>query len=149
LNLHRLHSSTTLPLPLAAVFPFFAEATNLERIMPPKLRFQVVSRGPIVIEKGTLIEYRFRKFGFPLTWLARINHWDPPHEFVDEQLRGPFKHWVHAHCFREEDGQTILEDDVVYSLPLSPLGDIAYPLVKRQVERIFEYREIAVRKIFS
>ena len=147
--MHRLTSSMSLPVDLSVVFAFFSDASNLERITPSELRFQIVTPRPIRMAKGTLIDYRLALFRVPFRWQSRITRWDPPHEFVDEQTRGPYKVWVHTHRFSEEDGTTRITDDVLYALPFWPVGAFAYPLVHGRLESIFAFRRRAIREAFG
>ena len=104
--------------------------------------------GPIEMRPGALIEYRLRLHGLPIRWRTTIAVWDPPHRFVDVQLSGPYRIWHHTHDFVPVGGAgggTIMRDTVRYALPFGPLGALAHRLlVKRDLERIFDFRREAV-----
>jgi ligand-binding SRPBCC domain-containing protein len=100
----------------------------------------------VTIEEGTLIDYRLYLFGMPMRWQTRIAVWNPPNEFVDEQLQGPYKLWRHTHRFYDDGEGTVIEDQVHYTLPFEPLGNLAHPIVRIQLNHIFAFRQSAVRK---
>ena len=149
-GVRRLERQQTLPAAPETVFPFFADALNLERITPPWLGFRVLGGGPIAMGPGTLIEYRLRLHRVPVRWLTRIEAWEPPHRFVDAQVRGPYRVWRHEHSFEPvPGGGTLMRDRVDYDLPLGPLGAAAHALfVRRDLARIFDFRRDSVASYF-
>jgi ligand-binding SRPBCC domain-containing protein len=149
-SVHVLERSQHLPAAPAAVFPFFADALNLEAITPPWLRFRVLTPEPVTMARGTLLEYRLRLHGLPIRWLTRIEVWEPPLRFVDVQVRGPYRLWHHTHAFEPDGDGTLMRDTVRYALPLWPVGELAHvAFVRRDLARIFEFRQRAVREIVS
>ena len=150
---HRLHTTTFLPRPREEVFAFFADAGNLARITPPELNFRITTPQPIDIREGTLIDYRLGLFGVPFSWRTEIVRWEPPRAFVDRQLAGPYRLWHHTHTFvdAEQDGRvgTRMDDRVLWQLPLAPAGELAYPVVRLQLARIFGYRQRVIQEILG
>jgi ligand-binding SRPBCC domain-containing protein len=145
---HTLTRAITLDLPREDVFAFFADAGNLERITPPELSFNIVSPQPIVLAEGSLIDYQLKIFGIPLKWRTEISSWNPPFDFTDRQLKGPYSQWIHRHTFTDlGPARTLIEDEVRYRLPLEPFGEIAHFIVRGELDRIFDFRQTAVAKI--
>jgi ligand-binding SRPBCC domain-containing protein len=139
-----------VPLSLDEAFSFFADASNLEAITPPWLRFRILTPQPIVLGEGTLIDYRLRLHRVPVHWRTRIERWEPGRCFVDRQLKGPFALWEHTHIFEEQPGGTLIRDRVEYRLPLGAIGRLMHGLlIGRDLERIFDYRRTAVTALLG
>ncbi|MFI4897518.1 MAG: SRPBCC family protein [Phycisphaerales bacterium JB059] len=146
----RLDASQILHAPIDRVFPFFADARNLERITPPFLQFHVLTPAPIDMNAGALIDYRLRVRGVPLRWRTQILEWNPPHHFVDLQLKGPYELWRHTHTFEPlDDHRTRCTDTVHYRPPGGPLAPLVNALaVRRDVVKIFHHRQRALDELF-
>jgi ligand-binding SRPBCC domain-containing protein len=83
----------------------------------------------------------------PFGWRTRISSWAPPSRFVDEQLRGPYRRWVHTHLFESSGEGTLMTDRVEYRLAGHALAAPVLPLVRRQLDRIFRHRARTIREI--
>lgn len=147
---HHLRASQVIDRPIEEVFAFFSQPANLGRITPPAMGFEQLS-SDVEMRSGLEIDHRIRPLlGLPMVWRSRIGTWDPPFEFTDEQVRGPYQHWHHKHRFTAVPGGTLIEDEVTYRLPLGILGDIAHRLVVRsQLLEIFRYRARTIASIFA
>jgi uncharacterized protein len=76
--------------------------------------------------------------------------WDPPHRFVDLQLRGPYKVWRHEHRFESHDGGTLISDTINLALPLGFVGRLAYKIkVQSDVQEIFVFRKKQIHALFG
>jgi ligand-binding SRPBCC domain-containing protein len=145
-----LRAEQFVPRPLPEVFEFFSDAKSLHRLTPAWMQFRILSVDPEPVQQGTLIRYSLRWRMFPIHWTTEITAWEPPHRFVDIQLKGPYKLWRHEHRFVAEGDGTRILDEVHYQLPFGPFGRIAHALkIKKDVEGIFTYRREAVGKIFG
>lgn len=147
---HILEVSQQLNSPLEKVFEFFADAGNLEKITPPELNFHITTPQPIDIKKDTLIDYNLKLRGLPIKWRTLISEWNPPFSFIDQQLSGPYKQWIHLHTFSKiSENETLVMDKVRYRLPFEPFGDIAHFFVRRELDYIFAYRHKVIAEIFK
>jgi ligand-binding SRPBCC domain-containing protein len=147
MRIHEFQSELWLPLSPKNLFPFFADAANLNALTPPWLNFYIATPRPITMREGVLIDYRLRVRGVPLRWRTRINVWQPPHRFVDEQIHGPYRQWIHEHSFEPRDGGTLTRDVVRYAVPLDFL--VHRWLVRPDVENIFAFRQERLLALFA
>jgi ligand-binding SRPBCC domain-containing protein len=138
MKIRNFETEVWLPRPRDEVFAFFSDVANLDAITPPRVKFRTVTPRPIEMRAGTVIDHRLRIHGVPVRWQSKITAWEPPARFVDEQVRGPYRVWVHEHLFEERDGGTVVRDRVRYAVPFDFLAHKF--LVRRDLERIFRYR---------
>lgn len=150
MQLHRIFRQQWVKQPVDIVFPFFERPENLAQITPPELGFELLTPSPVPMRMGTLIDYRIRLLGIPVRWTTYIALYDPPRCFVDVQLRGPYSFWHHTHRFEPREGGTLITDEVLYALPLGPIGNLAHRLwVRQELQRIFDYRKRRLDLLFN
>ena len=143
---HVLEREILLPGSPGDVFPFFAMAENLDELTPPWLHFRILTELPVEMKTGALIDYKLRIRMLPIRWRSKITAWEPPHRFIDEQVRGPYRSWVHEHTFLEQDEGTLVRDRVEYAVWGGSI--INRLLVRPDLDRIFSYRFEKLEELF-
>lgn len=136
--------------PLEEVFAFFSKAENLNLLTPEKLHFKILTPLPIKMGKNTLIDYKIKLGGITFKWKTEITEWEPPLRFVDVQLKGPYKVWIHEHSFKANGSSTIMTDKVDYLSKGWFMEPFIHKLfVKKKLEEILDYRENKLKLIFK
>ena len=102
------------------------------------------------MEKGSVIDYYIKILGILVHWQTLITTFVPPYRFIDEQLKGPYSLWHHTHTFSEENGGTMIRDEVRYIVPAGFLGQIMnFIWIKKDLDDIFAYRKEVISEKFS
>ena len=150
MKLYSLDSVQFINKPIEDVFEFFSKPDNLSVITPPRLGFKILTPTPIYMSTGRLIDYKIYLMGIPIHWRTLITDFDPPHMFVDQQIKGPYTMWHHTHTFQKVDGGVEIKDRVVYSIPFSILGRLLNFLwIRKDLENIFNYRKKVIDELFE
>jgi len=146
-GMRRYQTEMWVDAPIDKVFAFFSDPANLEQITPPWLKFKMLPTERLSIGRGTIIDYRLRLHGIPITWKSEITEWNPPNNFIDVQKKGPYRYWAHTHEFIESGTGTFVRDSVDYKVPGGYLVDRL--LVRKDIERIFTYRKSKLRELMT
>ena len=137
----------TIDKAIDEVFSFSADARNLPLLIPDWITFSIVTPGPVTMAPGTHIDYAVRLHGILFAWQSEITVWEPPHRFVDEQRKGPYRWWIHTHTFEEvHAGRTIIRDVVRYGVPGGTV--VNKLLVAPDLRKIFSHRRRKLQEIF-
>ena len=145
-SISEIHRETIVPASLEETFAFFSDARNLERLTPGWLNFHVRSTGALVMREGLEIDYVISLRGLPIPWKTRIDVWEPGVRFVDRQTNGPYLWWHHEHRFEAVAGGTRVIDHVEF---VPRFRWVTAGFVRRDVARIFEFRQEALKQIFA
>ncbi|MCA1594905.1 MAG: SRPBCC family protein [Chloroflexi bacterium] len=136
--------------PVAAVFAFHLDPSNLVRIAPQGTRSRLMSCTGIPIQVGSRVVVQSIQAGIPVQIEAEVVALDPPHVLEDRQVRGPFARWRHRHTFEEIPGGTRLTDEVDYALPMGALGGLVMGrTVERELKANFEFRQSETRRLLE
>jgi hypothetical protein len=138
--------TSTLPASVEEVFAWHERPGAFERLTPPWERVTVIERSG-GIREGARTALKVRVGPARFRWLARHRDYEEGRKFVDEQVEGPFSHWVHEHRFEPEGpGATRYTDRIEFSPPFGAVGAAAARwLARPRAQRLLAYRHATLR----
>ena len=99
--------------------------------------------------EGKEVKLKTTKFFIPTIWNVEISLIKKPYMIVDTGITSPFKFWRHSHKFSKKGEFCELKDEIEYELPLGFLGDLFNPLIKKELEKMFKYRQEKTKMILE
>ena len=135
--------SVLIGAPVDEVFGFHEREDALDLLSPsfPPVRKISATGG---IKAGARVELRVGLF----RWVAVHTAYEKDRLFVDEQMEGPFKTWVHRPEFERAGNGTRLTDRVEYELPGGALVQALFGrAVTLGLRRMFAHRHRVTREI--
>ena len=144
----RFRSTFRMRAPLAAVAAFHRRSDSLAAITPPPVRLRI-ERAPEVLSDGDELSMVLHLGPLPIRWLAVVEQ-TSPHGFVDRQLHGPFRSWVHRHRFVPVgEGLTAVIDLVEASPRRHPLWGPVALVIWSSLPLLFAYRRWKTRRVLE
>ncbi len=144
MKVYKKEWKTILPGSIESVWNFFSRPENLEKLMPEKMGFNILSDlKDKEMYEGIIILYKVAPFlGINMRWCTEITKIEPLKYFVDEQRFGPYAMWHHEHHFKAlPNGKVEMIDRLHYAIPLGVFGRVANSLfVSDKIEEIFSSR---------
>lgn len=135
-----LEFSTEIAVDTQTLFAFHIDTNNLPKITPPWIGVEILSL-ELPLHKGSMVELDIRRFGFTQRWKMIISELISPTLICDKAVKSPFASFIHYHRFEAIDKtKSVLNDELIFSLPLYPLCLIAVPFIKKDMQKMFEYR---------
>src|SRR5687768_7961201 len=111
-----------MPVSVEALWAWHTRPGALERLMPPWDRVRVVGRSGGIAD-GSTVTLSVPVGPVRLRWVSEHRNVRPPHGFADQQVSGPFAHWVHEHGMRADGpAASFLEDRIAFEGPAGPVG---------------------------
>ena len=150
MKLTQLYFEQKINTDINKLWNFISSPKNLSKITPDYMDFKILSEIPNEMYEGLIISYTVRPIlGLKLNWVTEITHIKNNKYFIDEQRQGPYKMWHHEHILEETNDGIIMRDKLSYIPPFGIFGLILNKLfIKRQINRIFEYRTKILDEIF-
>jgi len=151
-GMYSLSSKNKINTTINNAWSFFTKPKNLSKLSPENVKFKIISGKSDSFYEGKIISYKIKILPFiHINWTTEITKIIENKLFIDKQIFGPYKLWVHEHHFtKNNDGSITISDKIKYKLYLHPFSKILHKLfIKKKLFSIFTFRRTKIKEIFN
>lgn len=130
-----------LPCSIEEVFDLVVRPEGIKQISPPEMGLYFTN-SPERYALGARVEFKVQAMGLVREIAHEITAFDEPHSFVEKQVSGPFREWIHEHVFEAKDGGGSIVIDRIQFLPPGGVAGMIMTAskIRENLEAGFDYR---------
>lgn len=139
-----------LPCSIELAFDLVASPEGIKKISPPEMGLYF-TQAPDRYELGTKVEFKVQAMGLVRKLTHEVTAFDDPNSFTEEQIEGPFRHWVHEHILEVREGGGCMVIDRIQFLPPGGVAGMIMTASKilENLEDGFDYRHEQLEQHFQ
>lgn len=100
----------------------FALSTSIEVVQHELRMSPVEGRTEGFVQHGDVVRWEGKQLGFHNFHVSEIRNFVPPFGFTDRMIEGRFRQFEHDHYFTPRGADTLMRDEIRFSLPFGPAG---------------------------
>ena len=127
--------SVTVNCSIDQAFSFLIRPANAVKFSPPDLGLVLID-APEILQTGSRIEFKIQTWGQVQHLVHEITTVTEPTRFIETQVRGPFKKWVHTHLLEAAGPEKVVITD---QIEFDPPGGLIGLMVTRK--KVLEHLE--------
>jgi uncharacterized protein (TIGR01777 family) len=135
-----------MPVSADALFAWHEREGAFERLTPGFMPAKVIARTGGITD-GSRVTLGVPVGPLTTTWEIEHIGYVKGRVFRDVQRSGPFAQWEHTHAMEPaSDGTSVLDDRIVFALPLPPIGDaLGGWFTRERLGRLLQWRHVLTR----
>lgn len=99
--------------------------------------------------QNSIVVLAIKRFGMTTRWKMEIETLLCPIKIVDSMISGPFHFFRHQRYFIPLTSETTLMKEVVsLVIPMGWVGNLFFPLLKKDMDAMFRYRHQKTQEYF-
>jgi ligand-binding SRPBCC domain-containing protein len=131
-------------------FDLVASPEGIKKISPPAMGL-FFTNAPERYSLGTKVEFKVQAMGLVRKLTHEVTAFDDPNSFTEQQIDGPFRHWVHEHVLEVREGGGCVVIDRIQFLPPGGVAGMIMTASKilENLAEGFDYRHEQLEQHFQ